>query len=152
MHRSLSLLSLLSITKRIHNAGRVMGEPTGLALSCSISNGRLVALCSNLQSTNLPTSAIWAAQPHSISRAQTEAQTPALPWHSHRAWSAHHQLPRPGQGRGDRIATATPHLALPATNNQTQASGNTGTHWRGDYWTDKKKLNNMCSHRDLIQL
>lgn len=135
MHRSLSLLSLLSITKRIHNAGRVMGEPTGLALSCSISNGRLVALCANLQSPSVPTSAIWAVQSHSISRAQTEAWTPALlalPLHSHWARPAYHQLPRPGQGKGNRTATATAtsHLALSETNNKPPVSENTGTQLR----------------------
>lgn len=59
------------ISKLIHNARWSLGDHIGLALSCLISNGRLPgdATCQPPEPPVLLTSAIWAAQPHSISGA-----------------------------------------------------------------------------------
>lgn len=61
----------IPISKLIHNARWSLGDHIGLALSCFISNGRLPgdATCQPPEPPVLLTSAIWAAQPHSISGA-----------------------------------------------------------------------------------
>lgn len=59
------------ISKHIHNACQLWANHTGLALSCFISNGGLPgdSTCHPPKPPVPPTSAIWAAQPYSISRA-----------------------------------------------------------------------------------
>lgn len=61
------------ITKPIHYAVRLWAEP-GEDLSCLISNSGVVALYASLQSPTVPTSAIWAAQPYSISMGETRVR------------------------------------------------------------------------------
>ncbi|KAA0719945.1 hypothetical protein E1301_Tti019892 [Triplophysa tibetana] len=61
------------ITKPIHYAVRLWAEPSE-ELSCLISNSRVVALYASPQSPTVPTSAIWAAQPCSISTGETRVR------------------------------------------------------------------------------
>lgn len=69
------------ISQHIHNARQSWGDRTGLALSCFISNGGLPgdSTCQPPEPPVLLTSAIWAAQPHSISGAWAEARASADP-------------------------------------------------------------------------
>lgn len=69
------------ISQHIHNARQSWGDRTGLALSCFISNGGLPgdSTCQPPEPPVLLTSAIWAAQPHSISGAWAEARACADP-------------------------------------------------------------------------
>lgn len=69
------------ISEHIHNARQSWGDRPGLALSCFISNGGLPgdSTCQPPEPPVLLTSAIWAAQPHSISRAWAEARASADP-------------------------------------------------------------------------
>lgn len=78
-------------------------DHVGLALSCSISNGRLPgdSACQPPEPPVLLTSAIWAAQPHSISGARAEARAGLDPSPS---W------PSPGTATGHVLPTAScPH-------------------------------------------
>lgn len=107
------------ISKHIYNAWWSWGDHVGLALSCLISNGRLPgdSACQPPEPPVLLTSAIWAAQPHSISGARAEARAgldpspPGLPLALPQGMSC----PLPAAHTGSEDATATAYLSLAAT-------------------------------------
>lgn len=113
------------ISEHIHNARWSWGDHIGLALSCFISNGRLPgdSACQPPEPPVLLTSAIWAAQPHSISGAWAEAgvsvdpSPPALPLALPQGMSC----PLPAAHTGSEDATAAAYLTLTAASRRSEA-------------------------------
>lgn len=81
---------------------RLSSSGQSLVRICPVSNLTaewLCGLCARLQRASTPTSAIWAAQPYSISTGEMGMRALALTallQHCHRACSAHRQLSVPG--------------------------------------------------------
>lgn len=114
----------IPISEHILNTWWWWGDHVGLALSCLISNGRLPG-DSTCQPSELPvlhTSAIWAAQPHSISGARAEAKAgpdpspPGLPLALPQGMSC----PLPAAHTRSEDATAAAYLSLAATSHWLQ--------------------------------
>lgn len=109
----------IPISEHIHNAWWSRGDHVGLALSCLISNGRLPgdSACQPPEPPVLLTSAIWAAQPHSISGARAEAgagldpSPPGLPLALPQGMSC----PLPAAHTRSEDTTAAAYLSLAAT-------------------------------------